>query len=103
MGWWPWSSKEETAQKNLQNHIDGLNAEVKTLSALNLKDNNWAKQAIIALGNLNITLQALIENKETSQAEKPPEVKSDSADDLINGGTRKKRKNKKHKKKTYRH
>ena len=99
MGWF-WASKEETAQKNLQNHIDGLNAEVKTLSALNLKDNNWAKQAIIGLGNLNITLQALIE---TPPAEKPQEVKSDFADDLTAGGTRKKRKNKKHKKKTYRH
>ena len=95
MGWWPWSSKEETAQKNLQNHIDGLNAEVKTLSALNLTDNNWAKQAIDDLGNLNITLQALIENKGTLPQEEKP--------NLINGGTRKKRKNKKHKKKTYRH
>ena len=93
MGWF-WSSKEETAQKNLQNHIDGLNAEVKTLSALNLTDNSWAKQPIIDLGKLNITLQALIENKDPLQAGSP---------DLTAGGTRKKRKNKKHKKKTYRH
>jgi len=31
MGWF-WSSKEEIAQKNLQNHIDRLNAELKTLN-----------------------------------------------------------------------
>ena len=48
----------------------------------------------IDLGKLNITLQALIENKDPLQAGSP---------DLTAGGTRKKRKNKKHKKKTYRH
>ena len=94
MKWWFWSSKEETAQKNFRNYIDRLNAEVETLRALNLTDNDWAKQAITDLGQLTITLQALIKNKDPLPA---------GNSDLTAGGTRKKRKNKKHKKKTYRH
>ena len=131
MGWF-WPSKEEIVQKNLQNHINRLEAEVKTLKALNLTDNNWAQQAINDLGNLNernnITLQDLKkkalnktnkttlqdpkedkQKKETPPAETlpaktpPAETPSTGSPDLTAGGTRKKRKNKKHKKKTYRH
>ena len=122
MGWF-WPSKEEIVQKNLQNHINRLEAEVKTLKALNLTDNNWAKQAINDLGNLNKRnneiLEDLKKNKKTPPAEKPPaekppaekppaekppaETPSTGSPDLTGGGTRKKRKNKKHKKKTYRH
>ena len=112
MGWF-WPSKEETVQKNLQNHINRLEAEVKTLSALNLTDNNWAKQAIIDLENLNERnkkiLDDLKKNKKTPPAETPPaktqpgETPPAGNPALTAGGTRKKRKNKKHKKKTYRH
>ena len=117
MGWF-WPSKEEIVQKNLQNHINRLEAEVKTLRALNLTDNNWAQQAINDLGNLNKRnneiLEDLKKNKKTPPAEKPPaekppaekppaETPSTGSPDLTGGGTRKKRKNKKHKKKTYRH
>ena len=131
MGWF-WPSKEEIVQKNLQNHINRLEAEVKTLRALNLTDNNWAQQAINDLGNLNernkkiledlkkkalnktnkTTLQDPKEDKqkketppaETLPAKTPPaETPSTGSPDLTGGGTRKKRKNKKHKKKTYRH
>ena len=110
---WFWPSKEEIVQKNLQNHINRLEAEVKTLKALNLTDNNWAKQAINDLGNLNKRnneiLEDLKKNKKTPPAERPPaekppaETPSTGSPDLTAGGTRKKRKNKKHKKKTYRH
>ena len=131
MGWF-WPSKEETAQKNLQNHINRVEAEVKTLKALNLTDNNWAQQAINDLGNLNrtnnITLQDLKKkplnktNNTTLQdpkKEKPPapappapappapappaEKPPAENPNLTGGGTRKKRKNKKHKKKTFKH
>ena len=132
MRWWPWSSKEETAQKNLQNYINRVEAEVKTLNALNLTDNNWAEKAINDLGNLNERNKEILENlkkkdlnkrdkttlqdpkkdkqeKETPPAETlpaktpPAETPSTGSPDLTGGGTRKKRKNKKHKKKTYRH
>ena len=72
---WLWPSKEENVQKNLQNHINRLEAEVKTLKALNLTDNNWAQKAINDLENLNvtnnITLQTL-KNKKTPPAGRPP-------------------------------
>ena len=117
MKWWFWSSKEETAQKNFQNYINRLEAEVKTLKALNLTDNNWAQQAINDLENLNKTNKTTLEDlkkdkqeKETSPAETLPAgtlpagtLLSTEIPDLTAGGTRKKRKNKKHKKKTYRH
>ena len=113
MDWWPWSSKEAIGQKNLQNHIDRLNAEVKTLIALNLTDNNWTEQAINDLGNLNERnnklLKDLKENKKTPLTGTPPAGTPPAGTlpagnpDLPVGGTRKKRKNKKHKKKTYRH
>ena len=51
--WFTWSSKEETAQKNLQNHINRVETEVKTLRALNSTDNNWTQEAINDLVNLN--------------------------------------------------
>ena len=122
MGWF-WPSKEEIVQKNLQNHINRVEAEVKTLSALNSTDNNWTQEAINDLGNLNERNNKLLEdlkkNKKTPPAGRPPAgtppagtlpagtlpaVKPDFSDgDLTAGGTRKKRKNKKHKKKTYRH
>ena len=106
MGWWPWSSKEETAQKNLQNHIDRLNAEVKTLSALNNSDTSWvieAKNNLLSLIESNTKLKASIPKSDVKS-----DIKHDTtpnATEIIesSGGTRKKRKNKKHKKKTYRH
>ena len=118
MDWWPWSSKEAIGQKNLQNHIDRVEAELKTLRALNSKDNSWTATSVNTLEDLNITnnitLQALKENKETLPAGTLPAGTLPAGTlpagtlpagnhDLTNGGTRKKRKNKKHKKKTYRH
>ena len=126
MGWF-WASKEENVQKNLQNHIDRLNAEVKTLRALNSKDNSWTATSVNTLEDLNrtnkITLQALKEKqpvksllKDKEDHEQFPE-NVNLLDDpekrntqelpaipaIPVGGTRKRRKNKKHKKKTYRH
>lgn len=121
MGWF-WESKEETAQKNFQNYINRLEAEVKTLKALNLTDNNWAQQAINDLENFNKTNKTTLEDlkkknlnktnnitlqdpKEDKQKKETPPAGTLPAGnlDLNVGGTRKKRKNKKHKKKTYRH
>ena len=75
MGWF-WPSKEEIVQKNLQNHINRVEAEVKTLSALNSTDNNWTQEAINDLGNLNERNNKLLEdlkkNKKTPPAGRPP-------------------------------
>lgn len=111
---WLWSSKEEIGQKNLQNHIDRLNAEVKTLSALNNGDTSWvieAKNNLLSLIASNTKLKAPIPKSDVKSDIKhdtTPDIKHDTtpnAKEIIepSGGTRKKRKNKKHKKKTYRH
>ena len=119
---WLWSSKEEIGQKNLQNHIDRLNAEVKTLSALNNSDTSWvieAKNNLLSLIESNTKLKASIPKSDVksdikhdttpdNKHDTTPDIKHDTtpnATEIIesSGGTRKKRKNKKHKKKTYRH
>ena len=127
MGWF-WSSKEENVQKNLQNHIDRLNVEVKTLETLNKQDNTWVTEVITILQSLitknRKTLDFLIKKKTgddsseritTQQVAQPlpqpvpqPDAQPDAPNPtIINvGGTRKRRKNKKHKKnkkKTLRH
>lgn len=67
MGWF-WSSKEENVQKNLQNHIDRLKVEVKTLETLNKQDNTWVTEVIPILQDLitknNSTLNFLIKKKD---------------------------------------
>lgn len=102
MGWF-WSSKEEIVQKNLQNHIERLNAELKTLEALNKQDNTWVTEAITILESLitknRDTLDLLIKKTGNESNERiATEQVAPNPTILNSGGTRKRRKNKKHKK-----
>ena len=90
MGWWPWSSKEETAEKNLQKYRTDLSELQTKTNALDKQANPWIEQATRILDEA-VTKSSAIQSGMSN------------ADGFSGGGTRKKRKNKKHKKKTYRH
>ena len=90
MKWWFWSSKEETAEKNLQKYRTDLGELKNKTNALDKQVNTWIEEA-------NSILDEAITKSSKIQ------IGMSTADDLHVGGTRKKRKNKKHKKKTYRH
>ena len=101
--WWPWSSKEETAKKNLQKYLADLRELQKKTNALDKQANPWTEQTNPILDEA-ITKSSTIQSGMSTAALPPTDpIAALPPTDPITGGTRKKRKNKKHKKKTFRH